>query len=185
MITQMPKPESRLLTIGEVAARARHLAKDPFGFTERCRHWAKLGLLVAVENAGEGAGKHALFPQTETFMAAVANAFAESGLQPAASRPVADAQSFARRALADWLAERAKGGPKAMRLEIRFYPGGRSAIVPPRQKWRWTAEEVALLKAKGFDPTAPAMTTITLNLGLLFESVFEAAKANSGEGFKR
>ena len=118
-------------------------------------------------------------------MAAVLTAFAEAGLQPAGSRPVADAQNRARLFLADWLEERAKGRPQAMRLEIRFYPGGRWTMSEPlrgQEKWKWTAEELALLKAKGFDPTAPAMTTITLNLGLLFASVFEAAKATSGEG---
>lgn len=173
------EPES-LLTIGEVAACARHLAKDPFAFTERCRHWAKLGLIVAAENAGEGPGKHALFRPSEAFMAAVANAFAECGLQPAASRPVADAQNLARHSLAGWLEEKAKGRPKAMRLEIRFYPGGRNAmdVLRGQQKWKWTAGEATRLKARGSDlATAPAMTEITVNLGELFESVFEAARA--------
>jgi hypothetical protein len=178
MVAQMPEPES-LLTIGDVAARARHLAKEPFAFTERCRHWAKIGLLVAVENAGAGAGKHALFRASEAYMAAVVNAFAESGLQPAGSRPVADAQGRARVGLATWLQERAKGRPRAMRLEIRFYPGGRSAmsdLLRGQEKWKWTPEDAALLKAKRFDPTSPPMTVITLDLGLLFASVFEAGK---------
>ncbi len=181
----MPEPPETLLTIGEVAARARHLARDPYAFVDRCRHWAKLGLLVAVENVGEGTGRHALFRASEAFMAAVVNAFAESGLQPAGSRPVADAQSFARQALATWLQERSKGRPQPMLLEISFYPGGRNVIGVrrgARQKPKWTAKQAASLKARGFDPTAPAMTTITINLGELFASVSEAAKANSGAG---
>jgi hypothetical protein len=169
----MPEPES-LLTIGDVAARARHLAKDPFTFTERCRHWAKIGLLVAAENAGEGPGKHALFRASEAFIAAVMNAFAEARLQPAESRAVAER---ARLALVDWLEERAKGRPRAMRLEIRVYPGGRSAmdVLRGKEKWKWKPEEITWLRAKGLDPDAPAMTVITLDLGFLFESVFEAA----------
>jgi hypothetical protein len=115
----MPQPPETLLTIGEVAGRARHLARDPYAFVDRCRHWAKLGLLVAVENVGEGTGRHALFPQSEAYMAAVVNAFAEAGLQPAGSRPVADAHSFARAALAEWLRK-----PRPMSLEITFYGGG-------------------------------------------------------------
>jgi hypothetical protein len=171
------EPEN-LLKISEVAARARHLAKDQFAFTERCRHWAKLGLLQAVKQVGEGAGRHALFPETEAYMAGVICALAESDLQPAASRPVAELQSRARRALADWLAERAKGRPQAMRLEIRFYPGGRWAMSEPlrgRKKWKLKPEDITFLKAKGFDPNAPPMTVNTLDLGFLFASVFEAA----------
>ncbi|MGB7976860.1 MAG: hypothetical protein WCF81_21490, partial [Roseiarcus sp.] len=47
--------------------------------------------LQAVEQVGEGAGRHALFPATEAYMAAVVAALAETGLHPAGSRPVADA----------------------------------------------------------------------------------------------
>jgi hypothetical protein len=175
----MPEQTESLVTIGEIAAAARHLAKDPFAFTERARHWARLGLLQAVEQVGEGAGRHALFPATEAYMAAVVAALAETGLHPAGSRPVADAQSVARHALARWLAERAKGRPQqAMRLAISFYPGGRwdIAVLRGAEKPKRTAEEAASLKARGFDPAAPAMTVITVNLGVLFESVFEAKR---------
>jgi hypothetical protein len=182
----MPEPSESLVTIGEIAAAARHLAKDPYAFAERCRHWARLGLLQAVKQVGEGAGRHALFPRTESYMAAVVTALAETGLQPAGSRPVADAQSVARHALETWLGERAKGRPKPMLLVIDFFPGGGWQIEVHRgARQKRTAEEAASLKARGFDPTAPAMTMITLNLGLLFASVFEAAKANGGEGSKR
>jgi hypothetical protein len=169
----MPEPES-LLTIGEVAARARHLAKDPFAFTERCRHWAKLGLLQAVDRVGEGAGRHALFPDTEACMAAVLCALAEAGLQPAGSRAVADAQSVARHTLARWLRERVKGRPQQpLLLEISFYPRGGWSIEPVRRgvRKRLTAKQAASLKARGVDPTRRAMTTITVNLGELFASV--------------
>jgi hypothetical protein len=171
-------PESSdLLTIGEIAARARHLAKDPFAFAERCRHWSRLGLLVAVENVGEGAGRHALFRESEAFMAAAVNAFAEAGLPPAGSQLVADAQSHARHALATWLAERAKGRPQAVQLQINVYPGGGSDIelAPSAGRKKQTAEQAASLKARGVDPARRPMTTITVDLGLLFASVAEAS----------
>jgi hypothetical protein len=170
-VAQMPE-SSDLLTIGEIAARARHLAKDPFAFAERCRHWSRLGLLVAVENVGEGAGRHALFRESEAFMAAAVNAFAEAGLPPAGSQLVADAQSHARHALADWL-----GRPQSMRLEINVYPGGGSDIEVVRSagQKKLTAEQAASLKARGVDPARRPMTTITLDLGLLFASVAEAS----------
>jgi hypothetical protein len=178
----MPEPAESLLTIGEIAAAARHLAKDPFAFSERCRHWARLGLLQAVKQVGEGAGRHALFPETETYMAAVVTALAETGLHPAGSRPVGDAQSVARQALTTWLAEKAKRRrPQAMRLEISFYPGGGRdiAVLRGRQKPTRTGEKAAALKAREFDPTARPITVITLNLDSLFTSVLEAAEANS------
>jgi hypothetical protein len=172
----MPELPENLLTIGEISARARHLARDPFAFTERARHWAKLGLLVAADNVGEGTGRHALFPESEAYMAAVANAFAEAGLQPAASRAVADAQGMARQALARWQGEKARGRPRPMFVEIRFYPGGRWAIGVHRGKWEQNAAE----------PKARPMTTISVDLGELFTSVFEAAKTSrESEGQRR
>jgi hypothetical protein len=178
----MPQQTESLVTIGEIAAAARHLAKDPFGFSERCRHWAKLGLLQAVEQVGEGAGRHALFPGTEAYMAAVVAALAETGLHPAGSRPVADAQSLARHALATWLGERAKGHPQAVRLAISFYAGGRFdiALLRGAETPKRTAVEAKALKARGFNPTARPMTVITLDLGLLFESVFEVRRGGDG-----
>ena len=182
---KMPEPKS-LLTIGEIAARARHLAKDPFAFGERARHWAKLGLLKAADRVGEGAGRHALFRETEAYMAAVVNALAETGLHPAGSRPVADAQTFARFELEKWLPERAKGRRQPIVLEINFYRGGGGInVLRGRAVWqkpKQPASEIARLKARGVDPArfdpARALTTIRVNLGELFESVFEA----SGEG---
>ena len=169
-------PAEPLLTIGEVAARARHLASDPYAFTERARHWAKLGVLRAADQVGQGSGKHALFSETEAFMAAVANAFAEAGLPPAASRPVADAQGMARQALARWQGEKARGRPRPMFVEIRFYPGGRWAIGVHRGKWEQNAAE----------PKASPMTTISVDLGELFTGVFEAAKTSrESEGQRR
>ena len=175
----MPEPSESLVTIGEIAAAARHLAKDPYTFAERCRHWARLGLLQAVEQVGEGSGRHALYRRTESYMAAVVTALAETGLQPAGSRAVADAQSVARLALADWLGQRAKGRPKPMLLAIYFFPrGGWGIEVHQGARRKWTAEEAASLKARGSAATGPAMTTITVNLGELFASVFEAAGSN-------
>ena len=164
-------PAEPLLTIGEIAARARHLASDPYAFTERARHWAKLGVLRAVDQVGQGSGKHALFPETEAFMAAVANAFAEAGLPPAASRPVADAQGMARQALARWQGEKAKGRPRPMFVEIRFYPGGRSALGVHRGRWEQNADY-------GDAAEPRPMTSIKIDLGQLFTSVFEATKAS-------
>jgi hypothetical protein len=174
----MPEPSEKLVTIGEIAAAARHLVKDPFAFTERARHWARIGLLRAVEQVGEGGGRHALFPATEAYMAAVVAALAETGLHPAGSQPVATAQGQARHALATWLAERAKGQPQAVRLEVSFYPGGGYDIevVPSAGRKKQTAEEAASLKARGVDPARRPMTTIAVDLGLLFESVFEAKR---------
>ena len=159
----MPEHPETLLTIGEVAARVRHLARDPFAFTERARHWAKLGLLRATKQAGEGAGKHALFPESEAFVASVVNALAEAGLQPAGSRAVADAQNVSRHALAQWLRERAKGGKtKPLLMEIFFFAGGRTEI------------EVHHGARKASKPGPP--TSIRVDLEQLFESVAEAAK---------
>jgi hypothetical protein len=182
----MPESPQTLLTIGQVAARARHLARDPFAFTERARHWAKLGLLVAAENVGEGTGRHALFPESEAYMAAVANAFAEAGLPPTASRPVADAQGMARRTLARWQGEKAKGPPEPRFIEIRFYPGGRWDIGVHRGEWVEpdAAHRKALVKA-GIDPKARPMTAIKVDLGQLFTSVFEATRASRESGGKR
>jgi hypothetical protein len=175
---KMPESSDTLVTIGEIAAATRHLVKDPFAFTERARHWARIGLLQAVEQVGEGAGRHALFPATEAYMAAVVAALAETGLHPAGSRPVADAQATARNALATWLAERAKGRPQAMRLAISFYTGGRWDITVLRgaETPKRTAVKAKALKSRDFDPMAPAMTVITVNLGVLFESLFEAKR---------
>lgn len=175
----MPEPQEALLTIGEIAARARHLAADPYAFAERCRHWARLGLLQAVKQVGEGSGRHALFSQTESYMAAVITALAETGLQPAASRPAADARSIARRALAHWLGGRAKGRPQAMVLEITFYAGGSwdMNVRDARQKPKRTAKRIVNLKARGFDSTTRlAMTAVTVNLGELFASVEQRIK---------
>jgi hypothetical protein len=167
----MPEPSESLLTIGEVAARARHLAKDPYVFVDRCRHLAKLGFLKAAEKVGEGPGRHALFPRSESYVAAALCAFAEAGLHPSASRPIADAaQFFVRDGLALWLRK-----PQPMLLEIKFYPGGRQIIAASWAKKR-SAKDIASLKARGIDETAPAMTTITVNLGELFASVDAAKK---------
>jgi hypothetical protein len=173
----MPEQREALLTIGEVAARARHLARDPFAFTERARHWAKLGLLVAVDQVGEGTGRHALFPESEAFFAAVVNAFAEAGLQPAGSRPVADALSMARHALARWQREKAKGEPDPMFVEIRFYAGGRWDIGVHRGVWKRISANASA--AALIDPKARPMTSIKIDLGQLFASVSEVA-ADSG-----
>lgn len=164
-----------LFTIGEIAARARHLATDPYAFTERVRHWAKLGLLQAVERVGEGSGRHALFRGTEAYMAAVIAAFAEAGLQPAGSRAVADALgSYTRDHLARWLRDKERGRPpKSLLLEIIFYPGGGKTMEAVRNgvREKTTAKQAASRKARGFDPTKRPMTTITVDLGALWESV--------------
>ena len=111
-------------------------------------------------------------------MAAVVNAFAEAGLQPAGSRPVADAQGMARAELATWLQEKTKGRPRPMLLEINFYPGGRWGLEVRRgARKRIDDREAAVLQARGIDPKVPAMTTITVNLGELFASVAKAAEA--------
>ena len=179
---KMPGSSEKLVTIGEIAAATRHLVKDPFAFNERARHWARIGLLQAVEQVGEGAGRHALFPATEAYMAAVVAALAETGLHPAGSRPVADAQSVSRHALTTWLGERAKGQPQGVRLAISFYTGGRwdIAVLRGSETPKRTAVEAKALKARGFDPTAPAMTVITVDLGVLFESVLEARRGGDG-----
>jgi hypothetical protein len=183
----MPKSPETLLTIGEVAARARHLARDPFAFTERARHWAKLGLLVAAGNVGEGTGRHALFPETEAYMAAVANAFADAGLPPTASRPVADAQGGARTALAEWQDEKAKGRrPQRKVVEIRFFPGGHWWTQIHDGKWvepKNVKERIALAEA-GIDPNARPMTTITVDLGELFASVRQVIEKGADRSSK-
>ncbi len=191
MFTQMSKSES-LLTIGEIAACARHLAKDPFGFSERCRHWAKLGLLQATDRVGEGAGRHALFSHFEAYMAAVICALAEAGLQPAASRPVADAQSIARHALATWLGERAEGRPQpVLLLEINFYRGGGEDIDVRRGRAAWqkpkqSAAQIARLKARGIDPArfdpARAMTTVRVNLSELVRKRLRGVEGEQRRG---
>jgi hypothetical protein len=165
----------RLLTIGEIAARARRLATDPYAFIDRCRHWAKSGLLQAAERVGEGAGRHALFRESEAYMAAVIAAFAEAGLPPAGSRAVADALgSYTRDHLARWLRDRERGRPpQSLMLEIIFYPGGGKTMEAVRNgvREKTTAKQAALRKARGFDPTKRPMTTITVDLGALWESV--------------
>jgi hypothetical protein len=168
----MPESTERLITIGEIAAGARHLVRDPFAFNERCRHWARLGLLRAVKQVGKGAGRHALFPLTETYMAGVVAAFAEIGLHPAASRPLADAQSVARKALTTWLVEKGRkpSQPQAMRLEMSFFPGGDPHLVKLHGP---IVEEALAPKANGLYPTGQPIITVTLNFDSLFESVFE------------
>ena len=97
-------------------------------------------------------------------------------------RPVADAQSVSRHALTTWLGERAKGQPQGVRLAISFYTGGRwdIAVLRGSETPKRTAVEAKALKARGFDPTAPAMTVITVDLGVLFESVLEARRGGDG-----
>lgn len=158
----MTESPENLVTIGEIAARARHLASDPYAFVERARHWAKIGLLCAVDKVGQGTGRHALFPASEAYMAALVNAFAEAGIPPAGSRAVADVQGTIRNStLPRWLRAKTKS---PLFVEIRFYPAGRSAIGVHYGKWERSAAE----------PKAQPMTKIIIDLGVLFESVAEA-----------
>jgi hypothetical protein len=170
-----------LLTIGEIAALVRHLAADPFAVVDRARHWAKIGLLHAVENVGEGGGKHQRFLETEAYMAAVVLALAEAGFQPAGSRAVADAQSFARTTLANWLCN---GRPQPKLLRVRSFPRGRGLIevFPPDLADEISEEELTGMQertaALAREWGAP-MTTIEVDLGFLFASVFERIERRS------
>jgi DNA-binding transcriptional MerR regulator len=155
-------PEPGLMTIGEVAARIRHLARDPFVLTERLRHWGKLGLLVTADRHSEGTGRHKLYDEDAVGAAAVLNAFADAGIEPGRHRWLADAQSIARIELAKWKRARAKGR-KPLFLEVSFVPPGRT--------------EIEVHSGSARPSAAPPLLSVRINLGLLFESVSESESA--------
>ena len=148
-----------LMTIGEVAMRIRHLAKDPFALVERARHWGKLGLLVAIDRKGEGTGKHRFYAEDAVFVAAFLNALADAGIEPGKHRWLADAQSMARLALNKWQ----KGRPASLVLEIAFAPGGKMLMgteLPKSLK-----ERAKLLRVEN-PAEARAAMTIRVDLGI-------------------
>lgn len=167
-----------LMTVGEVAVRVRHLAKDPFALVERARHWGKLGLLVAIDRKGEGTGKHRLYAEDAVYDAAFLNALADAGIEPGKHRWLADAQSMARLALNKWQ----KGRAASLVLEIAFVPGGKMLMgteLPKSLK-----ERARLLRVEN-PAEARAAMTIRVDLGMLFESVSKPAKPKEVEAPKR
>jgi DNA-binding transcriptional MerR regulator len=197
----VPKPHPTLMTIGEVAARVRHLAVDPFALTERCRHWAKLGLLVSADPHTEGTGKHKLYDQRAIYDAALLTALADAGVEPGRvveadfkpsrrlqiteeMRWLLDAQYWAKQALIQWKQERARGQNEPLYLEVFLIPPGKHYVdihrgtpMPP--------EEIAK-RSRLDDPTkARAAFSIRFDLGMLFESVSKPAKPKEAEATKR
>jgi hypothetical protein len=195
----MPKRRKpTLMTIGEVAARVRHLATDPFALTERCRHWAKLGLLVSAARHAEGTGKHKLYDQQAIYDAALLIVLADAGVDPGRhvaevgfkpgrhstqitedARWLLDAQHWAKQARYQWAQEQAKGQNKPLYLEVFFVPPGKR-YGDIHHGTPTSLEDIAK-RSKVDDPARvrPAFS-IRIDLGMLFESV-SATAAEHGE----
>ena len=197
----MPKrPKPGLMTIGEIAARIRHLAADPFALTERCRHWAKLGLLASAARHAEGTGKHKLYDQQAIYDAALLTILAdagvvdpgrhvaEAGFKPGrhstqiteGARWLLDAQYWAKQARIEWAQKRAKGQNEPLYLEVFFVPPGKRYGdihhgVP-------TSLEDIAKRSKVDDPVKvrPAFS-IRFDLGMLFESVSAMTREHGEE----
>ena len=185
------------MTIGEVAARVRHLADDPFALTERCRHWAKLGLLESADRHAEGTGRHKLYDEHAVYDAALLTALAEAGFEPGRHavetdfkpgrrlqirkemRWLRDARYFARQArLVEWKQARAQN--KRLYLEVFLIPPDKYYI-DIHNGTPTPIEEIAK-RSKVDDPAkARATLSIKFDLGMLFESVSKSAKAEEGD----
>jgi hypothetical protein len=183
------------MTIGEVAARIRHFAADPFALTERCRHWAKLGLLVSAGRHAEGTGKHKLYDRRAIYDAALLIILADAGIEPgrhvaeadfkpsrhstqitADMRWLLDAQYWAKQALIQWKQERTGGQNEPLYLEVFFVPPGKR-YVDIHRGTPTPLEEIAK-RSKVDDPARvqPAFS-IRFDLATLFESVAKSAEA--------
>jgi hypothetical protein len=177
------------MTIGEVAARVRHLAADPFALTERCRHWAKLGLLVSTDRHAEGTGRHKLYDERAVYDAALLIILADAGVEPGRYPPeagfkpkrlrikeetrwLADVQHWARQELRAW---RAKDQTLPVYLEVFFIPGGKYYVDTHRGT---PAPSQEIAKRSGLDDPAEARAafSIRFDLALLFESVSATAE---------
>ena len=181
------------MTIGEVAARVRHLAVDAFALTERCRHWSKLGLLKSADRHAEGTGRHKLYDERAVYDAALLTVLADAGLEPGRHvveadfkpsrrlqimeemRWLLDAQYWAKQARLEWKQARAKGQNEPLYLEVFLIPPGkyyvdihRGTPTPP--------EEIAKRSRLDDPAKARAALSIKFDLGMLFDSVSATAE---------
>jgi hypothetical protein len=190
----MPKRHKpTLMTIGEVAARVRHLAADPFALTERCRHWGKLGLIIPADRQAEGTGRHKLYDERAVYDAALLTVLADAGFEPGRHvaeayfkpgrrlqimekmRWLLDAQHWARQArIFDW--EQARARNKPLYLEVFLIPPGKYYIEVHNGTPK-PIEEIAK-RSKVDDPAKVRPTfSIRFDLGILFERVAKSVKA--------
>jgi hypothetical protein len=193
-VVTVPGTKTALMTIGEVAARVRHLAADPFAVTERCRHWAKLGLLVSADRHAEGTGRHKLYDERAVYDAAVLIILADVGVGPGRhqlepgfkpkslqikeeTRWVADVQHWARQALRNWSAE---DQTRPVYLEVFFIPGGKY-YVEIHHGTPKPSQEIA--KRSGLDDPAEARaaSSFRFDLAWIFESVSATAEEDGEE----
>jgi len=169
-------PAPGTLTIGEVVAAISHLARDPAGLLERARHWGRLGLLTATDRVHAGVGRHALYPKSAIIDAALICTLAETGLPIASQRWMAEAQTQTRQAFAEWQSKQARG---RMYLEVFFIPGGKYYIDLHRGR-PTSLKQVASRSAVKPDE-ARAILSIRVDLGMLFESIFEITTITTSE----
>lgn len=189
----MPKRRKpALMTIGEVAARVRHLAADPFALTERCRHWSKLRLLVPADRHGEGTGRHKLYDEPAVYDAALLTVLADAGLDPGRHvvdadfkpgrqlqvteklRWLLDAQHWAKQArIFDW--EEARARNKPLYLEVFLIPPSKYYIDVHNGTPKPIEEIAKRSKVDDLAKVRPAFS-IKFDLGILFESVAKSVK---------
>jgi hypothetical protein len=191
------RPKPALLTIGEVAARIRHLAADPFALAERCRHWAKLGLLASAARHAEGTGKHKLYDPQVIYDAALLIILADAGIEPgryvveANFKPdheerivggelqwLRNALHWARQArMFEWKKSRARGEP--LYLEVFLAPRGKH-YGEVHNGTPTPIEEIAKRSKVNPAEARPAFS-IKFDLGMLFESVAKSVEEGAEE----
>lgn len=170
-------PAPGTLTIGEVVAAISHLARDPAGLLERARHWGRLGLLTATDRVHAGVGRHALYPKSAIIDAALICTLAETGLPIASQRWMAEAQAHTRQAFAAWQSKQARG---RMYLEVFFIPRGKYYIDLHRGR-PTSLKQVASRSGEKPDEARAIILSIRVDLGRLFESIFEITTITTSE----
>jgi hypothetical protein len=161
------------LKVGEIAALIRDLARDPTSLTERLRHFGKLGLLVAIDRADEGTGRHARYGEDAVYDAAILTVAADAGLYVNEHRLLADGMSAARLALRDWKKARAKGKTGPSLLQMSLVPPGRH-IIEVHDGSPAMLAKMKREKPDAFPKGAFTAVAITIDLAEVFEHVWKS-----------
>jgi hypothetical protein len=183
------------MTIGEVAARVRHLAADPFNVAERCRHWAKLGLLSPAGRQSAGTGNHKQYRPTAVFDAAILVVLTAAGIEPGRhvggmkhdegqltgeTRWLRDALFWAAQARIEWMQDQAAGRNEPLYLEIFFVPPGKR-YGDVHRGTPTPFEEIAKRSQLDTPAKARPAVSIRIDLGMIFENILVAAREYSEE----
>jgi hypothetical protein len=187
----MPKRRKpALMTIGEVAARVRHLAADPFALAERCRHWSKLGLIIPADRQAEGTGRHKLYDVRAVYDAALLTVLPRAGFDPGGLLDEADFKPGRRLQIKEklrWLREAQhwagqarifhwkQASNKPLYLEVFLIPPDKYYIEVHHGTPK-PIEEIAKRSKVDLVQARPALS-IKFDLGMIFESVAKSVKA--------